>query len=68
MKTDDFKGLAEVEDSMWYFHALNRRMLLPLAELANKNASILDAGCGTGGLIKALQGVGRWCPLDDQGP
>jgi hypothetical protein len=51
---------------MWYFHALNRRMLLPLAELANKNASILDAGCGTGGLIKALQG--RWCPLDDQGP
>jgi len=43
---------------MWYFHALNRRMLLPLAELANKNASILDAGCGTGGLIKALQGVG----------
>jgi len=58
MKTDDFKELAEVEDSMWYFHALNRRMLLPLAELANKNASILDAGCGTGGLIKALQGVG----------
>ena len=58
MKTDDFKKLAEVEDSMWYFHALNRRMLLPLAELANKNAIILDAGCGTGGLIKALQGVG----------
>ena len=58
MKTDDFKELAQVEDSMWYFHALNRRMLLPLAELANKNASILDAGCGTGGLIKALQGVG----------
>ena len=58
MKTDDFKELAEVEDSMWYFHALNRRMLLPLAELASKNASILDAGCGTGGLIKALQGVG----------
>lgn len=58
MKTDDFKELAEVEDSMWYFHALNRRMLLPLAELASTNASILDAGCGTGGLIKALQGVG----------
>jgi len=57
MQTDDFKELAEVEDSMWYFHALNRPMLLPLAELANKNASILDAGCGTGGLIKALQGV-----------
>jgi len=58
MKTDDFKELAEVEDSMWYFHALNRRMLLPLAELAKQNATVLDAGCGTGGLIKALQGVG----------
>jgi len=57
MKTDDFKELAEVEDSMWYFHALNRRMLLPLAELTKQNASILDAGCGTGGLIKALQRV-----------
>jgi ubiquinone/menaquinone biosynthesis C-methylase UbiE len=58
MKTDDFKKLAEVEDSMWYFHALNRRMLLPLEELTQQNASVLDAGCGTGGLIKALQGVG----------
>ena len=58
MQTDDFKELAEVEDSMWYFHALNRRMLLPLAELTKQNATVLDAGCGTGGLIKALQGVG----------
>jgi len=57
MQTDDFKELAEVEDSMWYFHALNRRMLLPLAELTTQNASTLDAGCGTGGLIKALQRV-----------
>jgi ubiquinone/menaquinone biosynthesis C-methylase UbiE len=58
MKNDDFRSLAEVEDSMWYFHALNRRMLLPLAELTKQNATVLDAGCGTGGLIKALQGVG----------
>jgi len=58
MQTDDIKRLAEVEDTMWYFHALNRRMLLPLAELTTQNASTLDAGCGTGGLIKALQSVG----------
>jgi len=55
MQPDELQKLAEVEDSMWYFKALNRRMLLPLAELANREASILDAGCGTGGLIKALQ-------------
>jgi ubiquinone/menaquinone biosynthesis C-methylase UbiE len=42
---------------MWYFHTLNRRMLLPLTELPKHNVSILDAGCGTGGLIKALQRV-----------
>ncbi len=58
MQINDYKELAEVEDSMWYFHALNRRMLLPLAALTQQNASVLDAGCGTGGLIRALQGVG----------
>ena len=55
MQLDEYRKLAEVEDSMWYFHALNRRMLLPLAELAKQEASILDAGCGTGGLIRAMQ-------------
>ena len=55
MQIDEYRKLAEVEDSMWYFHALNRRMLLPLAQLAKHEASVLDAGCGTGGLIKALQ-------------
>jgi len=55
MQFNDYRDLAEVEDSMWYFHALNRRMLLPLAGLQGKPAEILDAGCGTGGLIKALR-------------
>ena len=55
MQADELQKLAEVEDSMWYFKALNSRMLLPLAELVNREACILDAGCGTGGLIKALQ-------------
>ena len=55
MQPDELQKLAEVEDSMWYFKALNRRMLLPLKQLVNREASILDAGCGTGGLIKALQ-------------
>ena len=67
MHIDEYRKLAEVEDSMWYFKALNRRMLLPLAPLVNREASILDAGCGTGGLIKALQAYGpQWkiCGLD----
>ena len=38
-----------------YFHALNQRMLHPLAPLQGRQVEILDAGCGTGGLIKALR-------------
>jgi SAM-dependent methyltransferase len=53
MLLEDFHDLAKVEDSMWYLDAPNQRMLIPLAELIEKEASILDAGCGTGGLIKA---------------
>lgn len=64
MHIDEYRKLAEVEDSMWYFKALNRRMLLPLAPLAHREASILDAGCGTGGLIKALQAYGPQWKID----
>jgi ubiquinone/menaquinone biosynthesis C-methylase UbiE len=55
MHIDEYRKLAETEDRMWYFHALNRRMLLPLRSWKNKQARVLDAGCGTGGLIRALQ-------------
>lgn len=41
---------------MWYFRALNRRMLHALAQLLPAGpARVLDAGCGTGGLIKSLR-------------
>lgn len=55
MRFEDYRDLAVVEDSMWYFRVLNERMLLPLEEYVGRDAEILDAGCGTGGLIKALQ-------------
>jgi ubiquinone/menaquinone biosynthesis C-methylase UbiE len=55
MQLDEYRKLAAVEDEMWYFRALNRRMLLPLEPWRNRTAHVLDAGCGTGGLIKDLQ-------------
>jgi ubiquinone/menaquinone biosynthesis C-methylase UbiE len=58
MQLDEYRKLAEVEDEMWYFRALNRRMLLPLAPWRDRAAHVLDAGCGTGGLIKDLQAAG----------
>jgi SAM-dependent methyltransferase len=55
MHIDEYRKLAEVEDAMWYFPALNQRMLLPLRDWRGKSANVLDAGCGTGGLIRFLQ-------------
>ncbi len=55
MQLDEYRKLAEVEDRMWYFEALNRRFVHWLARLLPPGpANILDAGCGTGGMIKAL--------------
>ncbi|KEF40732.1 MAG: hypothetical protein ER33_15440 [Cyanobium sp. CACIAM 14] len=54
MQIDEYRKLAETEDGMWYFHALNRRMLLPLRRWRGRPARVLDAGCGTGGLIRTL--------------
>lgn len=56
MHLDEYRKLAEVEDRMWYFLALNRRVGRWLEQLLPPgDARILDAGCGTGGLIRALQ-------------
>jgi SAM-dependent methyltransferase len=59
MQLDEYRKLAAVEDRMWYFHALNRRVAHWLARtLPPGPAKLLDAGCGTGGLIKALRAAG----------
>jgi SAM-dependent methyltransferase len=56
MQLDEYRKLAEVEDRMWYFQALNRRFVHWLGQLLPAGpARVLDGGCGTGGLIKVLQ-------------
>ncbi len=57
MQLDEYRKLAEVEDRMWYFRALNRRMAEGLRRGlgAGTSARVLDAGCGTGGLINHLR-------------
>lgn len=58
MELDEYRKLAEVEDRMWYFRALNRRCADWLTRMLPPGpAKVLDAGCGTGGLIKALKAV-----------
>jgi SAM-dependent methyltransferase len=59
MQIEEYQKLAEVEDRMWYFRALHGHMERALISAERARAGtgpfrILDAGCGTGGLIRRL--------------
>ena len=69
MQADEYVKLADVEDDLWYFRALHahvRRELL--ARVPTTQATrILDAGCGTGGLLKRvvpLSSHWTWSAID----
>jgi SAM-dependent methyltransferase len=52
MNADEYLKLAQVEDRMWYFRSLHAHTERALAAAGVQgNAEVLDAGCGTGGLI-----------------
>lgn len=56
MQPDEYRKMAEVEDAMWYYRALHRHVLRSLTgQLPSGPAAVLDAGCGTGGLLRRLQ-------------
>jgi SAM-dependent methyltransferase len=68
MNADEYRKLAEVEDRMWYFGALHGHIERELVRaFGDGPASVLDAGCGTGGLIARLAPRHRawnWTALD----
>jgi len=59
METNEYIKLADVEDRMWYFRALHAHVhrLLGAGLKGVGKARVLDAGCGTGGLIVRLQAL-----------
>lgn len=69
MNQDEYRKLAEVEDRMWYFRALHALIDRELAQAlpGGREARVLDAGCGTGGLIQRLRDAHpswSWVGLD----
>ena len=55
MDAEEHRKLAAVEDAMWYFRALHGHIERELvARLPAGPARMLDAGCGTGGLIRRM--------------
>lgn len=59
MLPEEHRKMADVEDVMWYYRALHRNVGAALQRVAPPGAAILDAGCGTGGLLRALRRMER---------
>jgi SAM-dependent methyltransferase len=59
MEHEEYRKLADVEDRMWYFKCLHGRIFDVLQPTLRGRAAprILDAGCGTGGLLRRLQAL-----------
>src|SRR5215217_9139382 len=55
MERTEYKRMAALEETMWWYRALHDRLVEGLRRLRlAPGAKILDAGCGTGGLLLRL--------------
>ena len=54
---EEFKMMYEAEEKLWWYRILHEKILaeIQLKFGLNKDISILDIGCGTGGLLSFLQ-------------
>lgn len=52
MEAEEYELMDAVEDRMWWYRALHRRLLDALSGVSGR---VLDAGCGTGGFLAALR-------------
>ena len=56
MERREYQRLAELDRRLWWFRGLHAQMLTALARPALRwdGMRLLDAGCGTGGLLATL--------------
>ena len=68
METEEYRKMAAVEDGMWYYRALHAHLHRELVRaLGHRTAQVLDAGCGSGGLIRRLsrtEPLWQWTGVD----
>jgi SAM-dependent methyltransferase len=50
----EYSLMDAVEDGMWWYRAVHARVLDELADRPGAPGPVLDAGCGTGGLLRRL--------------
>jgi SAM-dependent methyltransferase len=54
MESVEYTLMQEVEETMWWYRGLHANILGALAKYAPGFTDLLDAGCGTGGMLKAI--------------
>jgi SAM-dependent methyltransferase len=54
---EEYRSMFEVEEKLWWYKILHEKVIAEIDSFAkgNKEIKILDAGCGTGGLLLKLQ-------------
>ncbi|WP_332837646.1 methyltransferase domain-containing protein, partial [Neoroseomonas rubea] len=59
MEPAEYDLMDAAEERMWWYRALHARVLDALARRPGPAGALLDAGCGTGGLLRRLAGLDR---------
>ena len=57
-KQYEYNAMAKCEKEMWWYKCLHQITLEKIEKLSTKEAKILDAGCGTGGMLNYLHNQG----------
>jgi SAM-dependent methyltransferase len=57
-KQCEYEAMAKCEKELWWYKFLHDLTLKKINQIAGKNAAILDAGCGTGGMLAQLTKLG----------
>ncbi|MDB5411628.1 MAG: methyltransferase [Rhodospirillales bacterium] len=65
MERQEYEKLHAVEDEMWWFHGMHANLLAAFSRRRPAVAgNVLDAGCGTGGLLAKLSSaLPGWSPI-----
>jgi SAM-dependent methyltransferase len=56
MEPDEYAKMHAVEERMWWYRGLHANLLGQLARHVRPGAAVLDAGCGTGGFLRQIDG------------